>query len=91
MKFESNEDLTKAESLKEEIEGAGIAGDISSQVAMRAVEWFVDLQAEDDTDMTWQKLQQWRDQHADHERAWQHIEMINGRFQGLGSSAGRGM
>lgn len=51
--------------------------DIPPQVARRAVEWWVELQSGDVTDATRLALQQWLQQHPDHERAWRHIEAVN--------------
>ena len=89
MNFTDNHGQSPAAALTDEVEGAGITTAVSPQVAMEAVELFVDLQGEDATDLTRQKLQQWRTKHPDHERAWQHIATVNGRFEALGSSAGR--
>lgn len=59
--------------------------DIPSHVAQHAVEWLMELQSGDTTDSTWQALQQWRSQHPDHERAWQHIEAINSKLRSVGA------
>lgn len=70
------------------IDGTRIATQVSPDVAMKAVELFVDLQSEEDNSHTRQLLDTWRAQHPDHEKAWQHIENVNGQFQTLKSSAG---
>ncbi|GAA3936362.1 FecR domain-containing protein [Litoribacillus peritrichatus] len=55
--------------------------DISPQIAKRAVEWLVDVnEAIDKKADILKALQEWRDQHPDHERAWKHIESVNNRF-----------
>lgn len=63
------------------------AADIPQAVALQAVEYLVDLQSGDDPEATRQQLQQWRQQHPDHERAWQHIETVNSQFSALSSPA----
>ncbi|USX26685.1 FecR domain-containing protein [Oxalobacteraceae bacterium OTU3CINTB1] len=51
------------------------------EVALRAVEWLVDLQAENISAESLEALRRWRAAHPDHERAWQRIESVNGKFQ----------
>jgi transmembrane sensor len=60
---------------------------IPPHVAQHAVEWLMELQSGNTTDATWQALQQWRSQHPDHERAWQHIEAINGKLRSVGRTS----
>lgn len=55
---------------------------IPPEVARRAVEWLVELHADDATDINRQALQQWLGQHPDHERAWQRIEAVNDQLLG---------
>ncbi|MDH2432724.1 FecR domain-containing protein [Pokkaliibacter sp. MBI-7] len=54
---------------------------IAPHIARQAVQWWVDLQADDLTVELEQRLQQWRDADSEHERAWQRIESIHGRWQ----------
>jgi len=51
------------------------------EVALRAVEWLVGLQAEHVAPGALDALARWRAAHPDHERAWQRIESVNGKFQ----------
>lgn len=57
---------------------------IPPQVAHRAVEWMVELQADVVPDEVLRAWAAWRAGHPDHERAWQHIEAVNGRLRALG-------
>ncbi len=61
------------------------AATISPEVQQQAAEWLVELQAEQVSDETRQRWQQWRDAHPDHARAWQCIEAFGERLQGLSS------
>lgn len=69
-------------------DGLDGATGIPPQVARRAVEWLVELQSGAATDATRQALQRWRDEHPDHERAWQRIEAVNLRLRNLASPLG---
>ena len=62
---------------------AAEAAAISSDVAQRAVEWLIELQAENVTPAIRADWQRWRSAHPDHERAWQRIESINGKLRNL--------
>jgi len=59
------------------------AAPIPPEAARRAVEWLVDLQAEQVAPATIEGWRHWRAAHPDHERAWQRIEAINGRLSPL--------
>ena len=59
--------------------------DIPPHVARRAVEWLVELQSGDADTTTRQGLQHWMGLHPDHERAWQHIEAVNGQLRSVAS------
>lgn len=59
--------------------------DISPQIAQCAVEWLVELQAADHDEATYEAFQRWLAAHPDHKLAWQHIETVNTRFNGLTS------
>ncbi|WP_322044479.1 FecR domain-containing protein [Paraburkholderia sp. J67] len=61
-----------------------IAPDIAPEIAHRAVEWWLDLSSGAITPAQREALEAWRAQHADHERAWQHIQTVSQRFQSLG-------
>ncbi|MFT4066549.1 FecR domain-containing protein [Paraburkholderia sp.] len=54
---------------------------ISDAVADQAAGWLTLLMSGEATDHDRMRLQQWRDAHADHERAWKHIETVTGRFR----------
>ncbi|WP_244322554.1 DUF4880 domain-containing protein [Pseudomonas luteola] len=66
----------------------GVTAPISPQIAEQAVQWLVELQAGagEEQHRAWQ---QWRAADPEHERAWQRIEIINQRLQGLPSRAAR--
>lgn len=66
----------------------GTPAGIPPEVATRAVEWLLALQAEDATDATRQAWQQWLKAHPDHALAWQCIEAVNGRLRALSSPEG---
>ncbi|WDZ96245.1 FecR domain-containing protein [Herbaspirillum sp. WKF16] len=61
------------------------ASSVPPQVAERALEWLVELQAQPVPAATVAAWQCWRAAHADHERAWQRIESVRGRLQPLAS------
>lgn len=65
-----------------------VGAQVPAHVAMQAVEFYVDLQSHQDTQTTLAAVQEWRGQHPDHERAWQHIETVNGQFKSLHSTTG---
>ncbi|MGF6992843.1 FecR domain-containing protein [Paraburkholderia sp. GAS32] len=57
--------------------------DIPQHIALRAVEWWMELQSGDDTRAQQLALARWCAEHPDHERAWQHICSVSSRFRGL--------
>lgn len=59
------------------------SSDIPPHVARRAVEWLVELQSGDVSTTTRQSLQHWLSLHPDHERAWLHIEAVNGQLRSV--------
>lgn len=61
---------------------------IPPDVARRAVEWLVELQADPVPDTVHSAWAHWRTQNPVHEQAWQRIEAVNGRFAGLSTPAG---
>ncbi|KVD11166.1 iron dicitrate transport regulator FecR [Burkholderia ubonensis] len=56
---------------------------IAPQVAQRAVEWWVDLQAGNTDDAFATDLARWRAADASHDAAWRHIEAVHGRLNRL--------
>lgn len=54
--------------------------DVSPAVARQAVEWLLELQASEQPRITRKAIAHWCRQHPDHQRAWQHIEQLNGQF-----------
>jgi len=60
---------------------------IGEAVADQAAEWLMLLMSGEATEADRQRWQQWRAEHADHERAWQHIENVTGRLKGLAPHA----
>ncbi|CAH1904003.1 Iron uptake regulator [Candidatus Nitrotoga sp. HW29] len=59
------------------------SSDIPPHIARRAVEWLVELQSGDVSTATRHNLQHWLSLHPDHERAWQHIEAVNGQLRSV--------
>ncbi|MFM0152365.1 FecR domain-containing protein [Paraburkholderia sediminicola] len=57
--------------------------DIPQHIALRAVEWWMELQSGENTRARQLALTRWRAEHPDHERAWQHICSVSSRFWGL--------
>lgn len=56
---------------------------IPPDVAQRAVEWLVELQAPSLADGVHEQWRQWRAADPVHDQAWRHIEAFNGRLAGL--------
>jgi transmembrane sensor len=63
-----------------------IGAPIPPDVAEQAVRWLVELQAAAANDARREAWQRWRRENPDHERAWQHIEAVNGRMRGAPGS-----
>ncbi|RFC37343.1 MAG: FecR family protein [Candidatus Nitrotoga sp. LAW] len=63
----------------------GRPSDIPPYIARRAVEWLVELQSGYADTTSRQALQHWLGQHPDHERAWRHIEAVNGQLRSVAS------
>ncbi|WP_341316431.1 FecR family protein [Paraburkholderia sp. IMGN_8] len=61
--------------------------DIPQHIALRAVEWWMELQSGENTREQKLALARWRAEHADHERAWQHIRSVSNRFKDLTGTA----
>jgi len=59
---------------------------IAPNVARRAVEWWLDLQSGDITDSQRRAFECWRAEHADHDRAWRHIQSVSQRLQMVNES-----
>lgn len=59
---------------------------ISSKVSRAAAEWLVELQSGQVSQDIREQWQAWRAAHPDHERAWQHIEMLGDKLGGLSPS-----
>ncbi|WP_082551656.1 FecR domain-containing protein [Massilia sp. Root351] len=70
---------------------AAAAPPVPPAVARRAVEWLVELQSAETGDAARDGLERWRQQHPDHERAWQRIAAVNAQWRSaLGGSAAAG-
>lgn len=68
--------------------GLGPLVDIEPAVARRAVEWLIELQAGSADRGVHEAHRIWLAQHAEHQRAWNHIEAVNERLRsGVGASA----
>ncbi|MBD9566281.1 FecR domain-containing protein [Pseudomonas sp. PDM09] len=59
--------------------------DFSSQVAEQAVHWWIQVQQGPLNPRQQIAWQQWLDAHAEHRRAWEHIQRVNQRLRGLSS------
>lgn len=53
---------------------------IPKHVALTAVELFVDFQASENKHEFELRIERWRQEHQDHDRAWRHIEYVNNQF-----------
>lgn len=62
---------------------------LPADIAERAIEWLVDLQAEHVSPALLAEFQRWRSAHPDHERAWQHIESVNSKLAPAASPLSR--
>ena len=60
---------------------------IPEAVARAAATWLTLLMSGEATAADRRRWQQWRDEQPDHERAWQHIEAVTGRFKVLAPRA----
>ncbi|WP_234406203.1 FecR/PupR family sigma factor regulator [Methylobacillus glycogenes] len=58
---------------------------IPADISRAAAEWLVELQSAEQPETLRQQWQAWRDAHPDHERAWQHIELLGEKLGGLSS------
>ncbi|GAA4326219.1 FecR family protein [Pigmentiphaga soli] len=58
---------------------------IPPEVRRAAAQWLVELQADSAGDATRRRWREWLDAHPDHRRAWQRIEALGSRLQGLPS------
>jgi transmembrane sensor len=54
---------------------------ISEAVADAAAGWLTLMMSGEATDDDMRRLREWRGAHADHERAWAHIEAVSGRLK----------
>ncbi|SIT47263.1 transmembrane signal transducer for ferric citrate transport; KpLE2 phage-like element [Paraburkholderia ribeironis] len=62
--------------------------DVAQHVALRAVQWWMELQSGKDTRAQQFALARWRAEHPDHELAWRHICNVSGRFRRLADATG---
>lgn len=58
---------------------------IAEAVRLQAAAWLVELQGDEASAATVKGWQAWRQAHPEHERAWQHIEVLRARLQGVPS------
>jgi transmembrane sensor len=63
--------------------GEAAAPAISEQVRQQAAEWLTVLMADEVSDADLAAWQRWREADPEHARAWQHIEAVSQRFNGL--------
>lgn len=59
------------------------SGPIPDVIVQQAIAWMVRLQSGDADGDTWKRCRTWREQHPTHEQAWQQLEALNHRIQGL--------
>ncbi|MGF6772299.1 transmembrane sensor [Paraburkholderia sp. GAS199] len=62
--------------------------DIPEHVALRAVEWWMEMQSGESSAEHAAAFDRWRAEHPDHDRAWQHIASVSQRFKGLARTLG---
>ena len=67
-------------------EPAGL-GAIAEEVQQQAAEWLTVLMSDEASEAEHAAWQRWRGADPEHERAWQHIEAVSQRFNGLHRSA----
>ena len=53
------------------------------EILRKAAQWLALLESGDASDADRLKLQHWRDSHVSHEQAWQKVEQLRQRFNGL--------
>lgn len=58
---------------------------ISRATADAAADWLTLLMSQEAGDAEKRRWRQWREAHADHEAAWQHVEAVTGRMKSLGA------
>lgn len=58
---------------------------VPANVADEAVQWLIELQAQEVSPQVLEQWRRWRAQHSDHDRAWRRIEAVNGSLRGLAS------
>lgn len=61
--------------------------DIEPQIARRAVEWLIELQSGSADRGVHEAHRAWLSQHAEHRRAWDHIEAVNNRLRGVAGAS----
>lgn len=59
--------------------------DFSPHIAEQAVHWLIEMQDGPLNPRQQQAWQHWLDAHAEHQRAWEHIQRVNQRLRGLSS------
>ena len=67
-------------------EPAGL-GAIAEEVQQQAAEWLTVLMSDEASEAEHAAWQRWRGADPEHERAWQHIDAVSRRFNGLHRSA----
>ena len=60
---------------------------IGEDVQQQAAEWLTVLMSDEASEAEHAAWQRWRGADPEHERAWQHIEAVSQRFNGLHRSA----
>ncbi|MGK5065628.1 FecR domain-containing protein [Janthinobacterium sp. LB3P112] len=66
---------------------AAALGAIAEEVQQQAAEWLTVLMSDEASEAELAAWQRWRGADPEHERAWQHIEAVSQRFNGLHRSA----
>lgn len=71
------------------LDGPPMAGGqpLAESVADAAAQWLTVLMCDQVTEQQRQRFERWRGEHADHERAWRHIETVRGRLAMLQPAA----
>lgn len=60
---------------------------VSETLMERALEWQVRLWSGECGSECRARLEQWRDEHTDHDRAWQHVQQLTGRLDAVPPTA----
>lgn len=72
-----------SENVQDPLGGADAAARVAPAVARQAVQWWLALQGGDATAVQLNAWRRWRAEDAEHELAWQRIEVVSGQLAGI--------